>query len=82
MLRELNPQEANRECQRLHRQLEELTAAHKAFAAEASAREGRLQAQGAEREATLQVSRPTQTPSHRNSRPPFSSPTCTRASPT
>lgn len=48
-------QEANRECQRLHRQLEEATAAHKAFAAEASAREARMQAHVAEREATLQV---------------------------
>ncbi|KAG2425908.1 hypothetical protein HYH02_014908 [Chlamydomonas schloesseri] len=47
--------EANRECQRLHRQLEEATAAHKAFAAEASAREARMQAHLAEREATLQA---------------------------
>ncbi len=50
-------QEANRECQRLHRQLEEATAAHKAFAAEAGAREARMQAHLAEREATLQVRR-------------------------
>ncbi|GLC51685.1 hypothetical protein PLESTB_000529000 [Pleodorina starrii] len=48
-------EEANRECQRLHRQLEETSAAHKALMVESSAREARLQAQAAEREAALQA---------------------------
>ncbi|PNH12501.1 Kinesin-like protein KIF27 [Tetrabaena socialis] len=47
--------EANRECERLHRQLEELSAAHKAFTAEAHAREARMQSHAAERETSLQV---------------------------
>ncbi|EFJ43029.1 hypothetical protein VOLCADRAFT_96773 [Volvox carteri f. nagariensis] len=47
--------EANRECQRLHRQLEELSAAHKALTMESAARESRLQAQATEREVALQA---------------------------
>ncbi|GIM16591.1 hypothetical protein Vretimale_19214, partial [Volvox reticuliferus] len=47
--------DANRECQRLHRQVEELTAAHKALSLENAAREARLQSQANEREATLQA---------------------------
>ncbi|GIL61181.1 hypothetical protein Vafri_15579, partial [Volvox africanus] len=47
--------DANRECQRLHRQVEELTAAHKAISLESAAREARLQSQANEREANLQA---------------------------
>ncbi|KXZ56200.1 hypothetical protein GPECTOR_1g173 [Gonium pectorale] len=47
--------EANRECERLHRQLEELSTTHKAFTAEAATRESRLQSQMAERESSLQA---------------------------